>query len=239
MRLVWVDYRRPTGAENADIYYYDIPNGIEGILTTRIGYKAYPVIDGDTIVWSEQASSGQNLYMFNLVSKQETKLLSGANIIGFDVWGDNIAWSSFNCNTNPCTYNIYIYNTITKKTQKILDAKSPLDYDLRIYGNKTVYIVGSGTNTQVNVYDLNTKLTTQITNGAGLKMNAAVYNNTVVWADKRNGNWDIYSYDLVQKTEKALVTESHNQMYPDIYGNKIVYLDARNYSNIYMYVKLD
>jgi len=238
-RLVWEDGRRPTGAENIDIYYYDIPNGVEGILTTRIGYKHSPKIDGDTIVWSEQASSGENLYMFNLVSKQETKLLSGANIIGYDVWGNNIAWSMFTCNTNPCTYNIYVYNTVTKKSQKILDTQSPLDYSLRIYGNKTVYIVGSGTNTQVNVYDLNTKLTTQITSGAGQKVDAVLYNNTVVWADKRNGNWDIYSYDLVQKAEKALVTETHDQKYPDIYGNKIVYLDARNNRNIYMYVKMD
>lgn len=236
-RLVWTDYRRPVQGDNSDIYYYDIVSGAEGFVTSRIEYKWGGAIDGNYITWIEQDGYKKYVYLFNLASSTETKLTpSDIYPQGLDVSGSNVVWGWFNCDTGTCHYGIQLYNIGTKKKTDIIETTGDIDvYNIRIHGNKVVYISGKDQYSQVNVYDISTKLTTQITSALGEKNYPSIYQNTVVWQDKRGGNWDIYMYDLVSKKETALVSESHDQQYPDVYGNKVVYQDRRSGRHIYMY----
>jgi beta propeller repeat protein len=236
-RLVWTDYRRPVQGDNSDIYYYDLVSGTEGFVTSRIEYKWGAAIDGNYITWIEQDGYKKYVYLFGIVSATETKLTS-SDIYpeGLDVSGTNVVYGHFNCDTGTCYYGIKLYNTASKKTTSIIDTTGDIDYyNVRIHGNKVVYISGKDANTQINVYDISSKITTQITSSSGEKDYPSIYQDKVVWMDNRNGNWDIYMYDLSTKQETALVTESHDQKYPDVYGNKVVYQDKRDGRHIYMY----
>jgi len=236
-RLVWEDYRRPVQGDNTDIYYYDVVSGTEGFVTSRIEYKWGGAIDGNHIVWTEQDGYNRYNYLFDLGTSTETKLTSSDIYpAGLDVSGNYVVYGWYNCDSGTCHNGIKLYNIATKKTSSIIDTTGDINYDhVRIYGNKVVYISGKDQYSQVNVYDIASKLTTQITSALGDKDYPAIYNNTVVWQDKRKGNWDIYMYDLQKKKETALVNESHDQIYPDVYGNKVVYQDKRDGRNIYMY----
>jgi beta propeller repeat protein len=237
LRMVWEDRRRPTGQENSDTYLYDIANGVEGFVTSRIGYKRDQSIDGNLIAWTEAMGTDGDVYLFDLSTSTEKKLTQGDLFpVSTDISGPNVVWGYYKCATYPCKYGISSYNIFTKQTTNLFESESVIQYtQVRIHGNNVVYIGGQDEHEQVFVYNLATKINTQLTTALGEKFGPAIYNNTVVWSDERNGNWDIYSYDLVKKQETAITTDEDDQKWPDVYSNKVVYQGSGDALHIYVH----
>jgi beta propeller repeat protein len=101
-----------------------------------------------------------------------------------------------------------------------------------IYNNKLVWAHYYNYRTSeeysnIFMYDLSTKKTTQITTNKSHSERPVIYDNAIVWDDSRNGNSDIYAYDL--KTHQQIHTTDKSEQYmPAIYGNKVVWTDYRS-----------
>ncbi len=236
-RIVWVDWRNG----NRDIYMYDLSTSKETQITTNKSDQTDPVIYGDKIVWLDMRNGentdefywgGQDVYMYDLSTKKETRITGSTFEINpdfptaLDIYDNRIMWGKGS--------DFTIYDIFTQKetyTETTISTYYPA-----FYGNRVVWIteMNAGEGGNMYIYDLSTKKKTEIvtSNAAG---RPAIYGDRIVWTDGRNGNWEIYMYDLSIKKETQITTNG-SASDPDIYGDKIIWLDGRNGNwEIYMY----
>ena len=227
-QLVWEDLRRPTGGENYDIYYYNTQNYGEGIITTqRTGYKFCPSIYGNTIAWKEQIDSKHYIFFYNLATGVEKKISDSSHWPDCpSVWGDYIAWTQLGSGY-PQVYDLVLYQISTGTSKAVVTSNAYFDTagpSLKM--GRIAFIQGLNTASQVFVYDIASKLTTQLTTTPSVKSQASIYGDRAVWADRRGAKAQIFMYEIGAKRETQLTNSTYHQESPDIYGDRIVYKDA-------------
>jgi len=186
------------------------------------------------IVWLEERNGSLGLYLYNLETKQETRI-STVN--------QSIFWS------------VYQFPGILPATLTVIVPLSP-----DIYGNKIVWSDCSSGNWDIYLYDLEKSLKERITTNSSEQICPVISGNRIIWLDRRNATdaytWDIYCYDLEAGTEKQIVSVKNavtavfvslplpfptlgfgsTSLFPDIYGNNIIWNENRNDSwDIYLY----
>ena len=205
-------------------------------ITTNNSNQTMPSIYGDKIVFLDDRSGWNNIYMYDLSTSKEAQITTSESKKEYPaIFEDKIVWQEYSNNTNTRDKSdIHMYNLSTSKEIQVTNsggARNPV-----IYGDKIAYIYTLNGITNICFYDLSTSSEIQITNNGSAK-NPAIYKDRIVWQDSRNRweTYDIYMYDLFTKKETQITT---NQSTKDlaIYGDKIVWTDYRNgYSDIYMY----
>ncbi|GEM_PF-1042765 len=205
-------------------------------ITTNNSNQTMPSIYGDKIVFLDDRSGWNNIYMYDLSTSKEAQITTSESKKEYPaIFEDRIVWQEYSNNTNTRDKSdIHMYNLSTSKEIQVTNsggARNPV-----IYGDKIAYIYTLNGITNICFYDLSTSSEIQITNNGSAK-NPAIYKDRIVWQDSRNRweTYDIYMYDLFTKKETQITT---NQSIKDlaIYGDKIVWTDYRNgYSDIYMY----
>jgi TolB protein len=90
--VLWQD-RRKGNAYDMDIYGYNLTTHQEFAVDTSSADSRAPDVDGNLAVWVE---GGDELYGFNLDTKQKFLIASGMNIQYPDVNGSMVVWTSHN-----------------------------------------------------------------------------------------------------------------------------------------------
>jgi len=109
-----------------------------------------------------------------------------------------------------------------------------------IWENRIVYTSDENGNYNVFLYEIDTGVTTQITDDPKGQWSPQIWGDIIVYVDNRNGNRDVYAYDLGTGTEIQITTDTANQQHPYIYGDIVVWTDYRDAvieqgMDIYMY----
>ncbi len=222
---------------SADTAESVLPTITETRITTS-GSANDPDIYNDIIAWVDYRNGNNDVYMYNISTKEEIKIPTNGSANCPCIYGDKIVWED-DSHMLPSwdLSDIHMYDLSTKKETQIsahleeLVAEGQPD----IYGDKIVWQDLYDEDWGVSMYDLSTKEETFITHDA---LYPAIHGNRIVYYvyHPRNGpGSDIYMYDLSTKKETQITT-SGSADYPAIYGNRIVYADNRrgNY-DIYMY----
>ena len=230
--IVWQDNR----SGNWDIYMYNLSTKKETQITTNKSAQTNPVIYADKVVWLDMRNGedtndfnygGQDVYMYNLSSKKETRITANTFEINpdsptaLDIYDNRIMWSKGSGFT--------IYNVSTKK--ETYTETSSVYYPV-LYGNTVVWKTEMNSDEGGNMcmYNTSTKKETEIvtSNSAG---RPAIYGDRIAWADARSSNnwpyinWNIYMYDISTKKETQITT-SGSAGDPVIYGDKILWVDV-------------
>ncbi|MBI3034842.1 hypothetical protein HYY71_00830, partial [Candidatus Woesearchaeota archaeon] len=219
----------------------NVPDNIR--ITTSAELRSAPFIYGNYIVWRDFRDGNYEIYMYDLSTNQERRLITGTIIQSVaSIYENNILLQRLN-NTNN---SIYLYDLSTNQERRITlgnhDHRSPY-----IYGNKILwedyrkfdYRLGGIKNTDIYMYDLSTNQERQITTNPLGQYYPHIYGDKIVWydlVDVINSIYDIYMYDLSTNQERRIIARTGSS--PSIYGDKIVWSDNRNgilNSDIYMY----
>jgi len=133
-------------------------------------------------------------------------------------------------------YAIYVLNMIDGSTADVID-HIPRPIDIRMSGDKLVYTVVNGQDSDIYMLDLSMHKPTpqKISTGTGNNNLARIYGNTIVYHSDVDGKNHIYIYDI-NTGKTALLTTEGEQWNADIYGSTVVYDDNRNGNwDIYAY----
>jgi beta propeller repeat protein len=120
-----------------------------------------------------------------------------------------------------------------------ITANSGSNSDPKIYNDTIVYQSNRNGNWDIYMYNITSKVETQITNNTADQLAPQVYGNIIVWQDYRDETWDashwhalgwdIYMYNLTSHAEKRLPLPAQNAYSPRISGDSVVYA-AENYA---------
>ena len=205
------------------------PTNNETQITTS-GLVINPAIYGDRVVWQDNRSGNDDIYMYDIITFKETPVTtSGSDHESPAIYGDRVVWQD-NRSGND---DIYMYDIATSKETQVTTSGSA--YSPAIYGDRIVWEDWRNENGDIYMYDFSTKMETQITTNESDQEFPAIYGDRIVWQDNRSGNWDIYMYDIATSTETQIITNEYDQVGPSIYGDSIVWEDWCNgCSDIYM-----
>lgn len=129
--LVWADNRGnggiSSGCDNCyqnrfDIYGYNFLNGKESVLIESPYLKDEPKLYGNFLTWSDYRNKAGEIFMMNLISKQEEKISNttgGVQNVSIDK--QKIKWIvPASCDTiHPSNEGLYEYDIIGKTTNRI------------------------------------------------------------------------------------------------------------------------
>jgi len=228
-KIVWSDIN----TEVSKIHIYDISTKKQSYITSSTSTME-PAIYGNKVVYEDFRNGGPDIYMYDISSKKETQITNLENAVYPYIFGNIIAWDT------DSGYIVGIYDYTTKKKTYISGY-----YVCGIYNKKLMLVRcnnddGLRENSDIFVYDLSTKKTTQITTN-GYNDGGNIYGNKLVWDHYYNyGTPEVYSnifmYDLSTKKTIQITTNKSLQSSPNIYGSTIIWADNRNGNwDIYAY----
>jgi beta propeller repeat protein len=178
------------------IFMRDLFTGKEIQITNQS--VSEPAIYGDRIVWIDQSIEGKNdIYVYNLSTKEETRVTIGRGTVDPEIYGDRIVWKD---SRNGSTNIIHVYDLTTKKETQI--TTKALSFDLAIYGDTIVFTGAASLNGKngIYMYNISTRTETQVSADYGIS--PAIYEDRIVY--KRNN--DIYLYNRSTFTETPITT---------------------------------
>ncbi len=131
---------------------------------------------------------------------------------------------------------VLLFSFTTGEGEGVIPVTNNLNHQLEpvIYDNYVIWTDyrndnGSGTNSDIYLYDLSTHQERAICTDTRKQVRPDIYGTWLAWEDNRHGldNWEIYGYDLTTGTEIRITNHKDNQNNPAIYENFIVWEDVR------------
>jgi len=213
-------------------------------------------LDEDNIVVNRQG-------MLEIIDLANNKLLKEIpvskenGILGFDIYGDLIAWAE----TDPKSIkndfrdsekenlDIIIYNLKTDEKKHITKDKSAQS-NPKVWKNYLIWQDNRDDKLKeypgkwsLYLYDLNNGTEKKITSTLAAHATYNICDNKIVWEDERNSdvsnmirggdnipdnNKDIYMYDIITGIESPIATGPYMESKPYVNGNYIVWEDRNN-----------
>jgi PGF-pre-PGF domain-containing protein len=151
-----------------------------------------PAIYGDRMVWEDNRSGNEDIYMYDILTSKETPVTTSGSAYSPAIYGDRIVWEDWR-NENG---DIYMYDLSTKTETQITTNESDQEFPA-IYGDRIMWQDNRSGNWDIYMYDIATSEETQIIINEYDQEFPAIYGDRIVWQDNRSGNWDIYMCRLI------------------------------------------
>ena len=166
------------------------PTNNETQITTS-GLVINPAIYGDRVVWQDNRSGNDDIYMYDIVTSKETQVTTSGSAYSPAIYGDRIVWEDWR-NENG---DIYMYDFSTKMETQITTNESDQEFPA-IYGDRIVWQDNRSGNWDIYMYDIATSTETQIITNEYDQVGPSIYGDSIVWEDWCNGCSDIYMCNL-------------------------------------------
>jgi len=228
-KIVWHD--ESSGVPRLTVY--DMPSGKRSYITQNVDQYSIPKIYSNRIVWSanyNQSNYNYNVYMRDISTSIQTKIAYGEIP---DIYDTKITYT-YEGDEGP---QVKVYDIVTKKT--ILVNNGSRLCGSHIYGNKVIGIneyIGSG---YIELYDLTTKKSIDITHdiswnpetssqaGDDTGSCTSIYGDKIVYAKICNdqfGNAGVYAYSIsTGKSSPVINYPADVYTTPAVYGNTVAW----------------
>jgi len=204
--VVWA-YRDSMPGVPEEVWGYSISEDEAFLISDSEGYKWYPDISGDIVVWGDFRNGNWDIYGYDLSAHTELEIASGPEYQrSAAVHGDRVAYEHGN-------QGIGIYD-LDSGTRMIHESQGAND-NIAIYGEIIVWGSmrggrGPDTDRTYNIYGYNAVGDEEfpICVSPGDQGGPAIYENIVVWSDGRLGGWweaDIYGNTVVPEPASILL----------------------------------
>jgi beta propeller repeat protein len=248
-KIVWYD--ESSGVPRFTVY--DIPSRARSYITQDVDSSSVPAIYGNRIVWSanyNESNYNYNVYMRDISTSTQTKIAEGN---APDIYETRITYGY----DDDDGRNIAVYDISTKETINVHHSSQV--FNPHIYGNKVIWSDFYTRMGYIQMYDLVTKNTMDVTSdntgntlpeyadsyadagddtGTHIDINGdkIVYSKT---GDDQFGYAGVYVYDIPTAKSTPVYIYPIGTTTPDIYNNTIVWgiegnFDGINDNGIYM-----
>ena len=235
-KLVWHD--ESSGVPRLTVY--DIPSGARSYITKDVDDRSFPAIYDNRIVWSanyNDSSYNYSIYMRDISTSTQAWITEGENP---DIYDTKIVYSA----NGRDTRDIFMYDITNTKIELV----SPYSSDLNIphiYGNKVIWSNFYTRAGFIQMYDLVTKKTIDVTSdntgntlpeyanysyvdaGDDTGTHIDINGNKIVYSKTGNdqfGYVGVYVYDIPSaKSTPVYIYPGGTQTTPDIYNDIIVW----------------
>jgi beta propeller repeat protein len=239
-KLVWHD--ESSGVPRLTVY--DIPSGARSYITQDVDNRSIPAIYGNRIVWSanyNESSYNYNVYMRDILTSTQTRIASGESP---DIYDTKITYGY----DDEDGRNIAVYDINTMVPINVYHASQV--FSPHIYGNKVIWSNFYSRDGFIQMYDLVTKNTINVTSdntGNTLPEYAGSYTDAgddtgthiningdkIVYSKSGNdqfGYAGVYVYDIPSaKSTPVYIYPIGTYTTPDIYNSTIVWGIGDNY----------
>ncbi|RPJ75890.1 MAG: PKD domain-containing protein, partial [Alphaproteobacteria bacterium] len=141
------------------------------------------------------------------------------------IYGDKVVWSD--------NEGVHVYNIFTAQRIQL----STSGYSPDVYENNVVW-QGGDLNSVINMYNLSTNESTQITGNESNRYSPVIYGDKIVFLDGNTGSSNMYLYNITTHEVTQITTSNSVLDKPAIYNDTIVCSERREaneYADIYMY----
>ncbi len=245
-KLVWHD--ESSGVPRLTVY--DIPSGARSYITKDIDNRSIPAIYGNRIVWSanyNESNYNYNVYMRDISTSTQTKIAEGNSP---DIYDTKIAYGYEDSDGRT----IAVYDINTNETINLHSSSQV--FSPYIYGNKVIWPDFYSRDGYIQMYDLVTKKTIDVTSdntgntlsiindygydvvdaGDDTGTHIDINGDKIVYSksgDDQFGYAGVYVYDIPSaKNTSVYIYPSGTYTTPDIYGNTIVWGIENRYGGV-------
>lgn len=238
----WIVFQGARTGAYDDIYLYDVHNGV----VTQITYNTAagdsndwnPRLDSGRIVWEKDMlgpDAKPGIYLYDVSKGTMSLVISGNDYRDPDIWGDYVVCVKnvkAGAKTTSAT-EILLYNLVTREITSIADSTRDNEHP-RIDGGRITWSSGEpwteGTpqpwlTFQINVYDISTGTTTELTNNVAGNFAPDIEGDLVVWETKQPSL--IMACDLASNTTTQVSQEGDEVHSPNVDGNMIVWFGKK------------
>jgi len=231
--LVWHD----ESSRTPRLAVYDISTAAKTYITQNVDQSSRPAIYGNRIVWSanyNESNYNYNVYMRDISTSKQTKIADGNSP---DIYNTRITYGYED--TDGRTIAVYDINTMeTTNVHSSSQIFSP-----HIYGNKVIWSNFYSRDGFIEMYDLITKKTIDVTSdntgntlygpdviadaGDDTGTHININGNKIVYSksgDDQFGYAGVYVYDIPSaKSTPVYIYPKETYTTPDVYENTIVW----------------
>ncbi|AKB36718.1 Cell surface protein [Methanosarcina siciliae C2J] len=234
-KLVWRDESSGTPR----IAVYDIPTGAITYITQDVVGSSIPAIYGNIIVWDANSS----VYMHDISTSTQAWIAQGRTS---EIYDTKILYSAEGRDVT----DIFMHDITTKKTELVSPYSSDISYP-HMYGNKVIWSNFYSRNGFIQMYDLVTKKTIDVTSdnagntlygsdtidaGDDTGTHIDINEDKVVYSksgDDQFGYAGVYVYDIPSaKSTPVYIYPRGTHTTPDIYNDTIVWGIDSSYGGV-------
>jgi beta propeller repeat protein len=201
-------------------------------------FEIHPDISGQRIVWTHTyndpterlSDTGWHLFdgdifLYDLTRGTQRQITDSGLAACPAISGDRIVWLDFRRSFDG---DIYMYDLRTNLERPIATDPGPRRSDPAISGDRIIWLqnddIAHDAPYSVQLYDLATNTTRQVTAASAQPVRADIYGNAaisgdwVAWVDVRNGlpGGEVFVYDLAAGTERQLTSRSASLVSPPV-----------------------
>lgn len=223
-----------------DIFVYEINNG----LLTQITYNTAlgdsndwnPRVNAGRVVWEKDmvgTSAKPGIYLYEMGIGATTMVLAGDTYRDPDIWGDYVVCVKTVVAGGKVSSQVILHNLVTGETKAITDSTRDNAHP-RISGNKIVWASGDAWTQgspnpwltyQIMLYDIETGLTTALTNNVAGNLNPCIEGDLVAWETKQPAS--VMVHDLTGESYVQVSSQGDTVGAPDIDGSTVVWFGSK------------
>lgn len=175
---------------NNNIYMYNIKTQKTTQITFSNSTDEYnPSVGRNWVSWTSGVGISASIYVYNLATSQMRLTVSEPGADHSRTYGDTIAWDDQRRGTSYS--DVYVMD-LNKHVEKLVSDGIGVDGGQSIYKQNIAYTNFSSNQGDIEVYNIKTGKTTQITNDPATQSQPSIYGSKIVWIDYRNGLPEVY-----------------------------------------------
>lgn len=208
------------GRSRDEVVLYSVEDKSSKVISRDDDEPEHPVVSDQYVVWYDD--NEEALISYNIQTGKRTIVTSSKENPSdtlIALYGHKLFWVD-----EQRSYYLTVTDLKTLEHQEV-DKLGDEPQSIDIYGDRVIWVVEDGDESEITAYDLKDEETIHIREGAEQVDDASIGKDYAVWSELVNGDWEVYYYDFEYNNDSTLYNKVQrgDQRYAQISGNTLLY----------------